>query len=328
MLKISKILPVFCLKEKMKMNKKVVFFLILVSMVVNYLLPIEKKTSFQVLRGPYMGMIAPEDKAVVFMDRLISNINTPEMCAAFTKDGKEFYYNAFFKEKWSIYATYDTGNGWTKPLPISFTNGFIDRDFTMSPDGERIYFGSNRPRSRGGMKQENLDIFMSKRLKSGRWSEPITLGPPVNTDFTENYPSVAMNGNIYYFSCRKNGIGGCDIFMSKLKKNKYTEPIVLDIRVNSKQHDWDAYIAPDESYIIFSSMEREDSIGKQDLYISYKNNNGTWSKSKNMGPAVNSDNDEICPSVSLDGKYFFFTSRRRGSADIFWMTTDIIKNLR
>ena len=47
-----------------------------------------------------------------------------------------------------------------------------------------------------------------------------------------------------------------------------------------------------------------------------------------MGPRVNSTDDEICPSVSLDGKYFFFTSRRRGNADIYWMTSEIINDLK
>jgi Tol biopolymer transport system component len=47
-----------------------------------------------------------------------------------------------------------------------------------------------------------------------------------------------------------------------------------------------------------------------------------------MGTAVNSAYCEICPVVSLDGKYFFFTSRRRGKADIFWMTTDVIDKLK
>ena len=99
--------------------------------------------------------------------------------------------------------------------------------------------------------------------------------------------------------------------------------------VNSDKNDWDAFIAPDESYIIFSSQNRPDTLGGQDLYISYRMNDGNWTAAKNMGNRVNSESGEICPSVSLDGEYFFFTSRRRhGRADIYWMTTDIIRDLR
>lgn len=308
---------------------KATFFFISVSLVIAiYGYPLKKENRFRNLKGPYMEKKAPVKKADIFLDGMISKMNTPEMCAAFTKNGKEFYYNALYNGDWSVFVTKDSGKGWTKPAPLPFTSGFVDRDFTISPDGNRIYFGSNRPRNKGGNIQNRLDIFVTKRLNADKWSNPEAIGTPINTDFGENYPSIAGNGNIYYFSCRKSGKGGCDIYMSRFVKGRYTEPIILSNAVNSEKHDWDAYIAPDETYIIFSSKDRPDSIGGQDLYISYKKRNGTWSKSKNMGPAVNSESGEICPSVSLDGKYFFFTSRRRGKADIFWMTSDIIRKLK
>ena len=98
--------------------------------------------------------------------------------------------------------------------------------------------------------------------------------------------------------------------------------------VNSKQNDWDAFIAPDESYIIFSSQNRSDTLGDQDLYISYRNKNDEWIQSINMGERVNSKSSEICPVVTLDGKYLFFTSRRRGNADIYWADAKIIEELK
>jgi Tol biopolymer transport system component len=98
--------------------------------------------------------------------------------------------------------------------------------------------------------------------------------------------------------------------------------------VNSSQHDWDAFISPDESYIIFSSQSREDTLGKQDLYISFRDTDNLWLPAINMGAKVNSADDEICPSFSLDGKYFFFTSRRRGLADIYWIDARIVEELR
>jgi len=310
------------------MTKTTLLFISISLIIAFYGYPLKKESKLLNLKGLYMGKKAPVEKADVFLDGIISKMNTPEMCAAFTKDGKEFYYNALYKGEWSIFTSKDSGNGWTKPVPLNFTSGFVDRDFTISPDGNKLYFGSNRPRNKGLDKQKKLDIFVTQRLTDGKWSEPESVGTPVNTDSGENYPSIAANGNLYYFSCRKGGMGGCDIYMSKLVRERYTEPIILDEAVNSEKHDWDAYIAPDESYIIFSSKDRHDSIGGQDLYISYKKSNGSWTQAKNMGPAVNSESGEICPSVSLDGTYFFFTSRRRGMADIYWMTTDIIQKLK
>jgi len=115
--------------------------------------------------------------------------------------------------------------------------------------------------------------------------------------------------------------------MSQFSKGRYLAPVNLGPAINSKKNDWDAFIAPDESYIIFSSQNREDTLGDQDLYISYKKD-GIWIKALNMGKKVNSHSDEICPSVSLDGKYLFFTSRRRDEADIYWISSKIIQELK
>ena len=251
------------------------------------------------------------------------------MNAGFSSDGREFYYCARDGEDWSIYWTQEADDGWREPERMPFARGFTDRDFTVSADGNRLYFGSNRPRENGGEKLERPDVFYTERLPSGGWSEPINAGPVINTDFGENYPSVALNGNLYFFSCRDEGHGRCDIFLAKMNEGRYEQPIPMSRAINSDRNDWDAYIAPDESYIIFSSQDRPDTIGGQDLYVSYRTPDGEWTPAKNMGPRVNSESGEICPSVSLDGEYFFFTSRRRGGrADIYWMTTDIIRDLR
>lgn len=290
--------------------------------------PISAEDNFPVLKGPYLGQKPPLGRAEIFMDGVISTLNKPEMCAAFTADGKEFYYNAYHEGNWAIFMTREVQGRWTRPKLMPFTSDYTDRDFTMSPDGNKILFGSNRPRQKGGKKLKSLDIFMTKRIKGNRWSKPENLGNPINTSFGENYPSIAQNGNLYFFSCREDGLGGCDIYLSRYVNSRYQKPENLGAAVNSDKHDWDAYIAPDESYIIFSSKDREDSIGGQDLYISYRRDDGNWTPAKNMGTHVNSPYCEICPSVSLDGKTLFFTSRRRGKADIYWINAKIIEYLK
>ncbi len=287
------------------------------------------ENKFSSLKGPYLGQIAPADAAVVFLDGLVSTLDGDEMNAGFAPDGREFYYCARDGDDWSIFWNREAGDHWTEPERMLFTTGFTDRDFTVSPDGNRIYFGSNRPRKPGGEKLARLDVFYAERGPSGGWSEPVNAGPVINTEHGENYPSVALNGNLYFFSCRDEGHGRCDIYQAKMVDGRYEQPIPLGTAINSDKNDWDAYIAPDESYLIFSSQDRTDTLGGQDLYISYKMNDGSWSPAQNMGNRVNSKSGEICPSVSLDGKYFFFTSRRRrGHADIYWMTTDIIGDLK
>ena len=270
----------------------------------------------------------PPDHAEIFMDGLISRTDGPQMNAALSADGSEFLFCGLHQGEWTILSSQRTGDGWLEPNPLPFTSKFTDRDFTMSPDGQRILFGSDRPRAPGGLRLDNLDIVVSERTPTGGWSDPVNIGPPVNTDAGENYPSVAENGNLYFFSCGEGGGGGCDLYVSLRRGESYDPPLNLGTSVNSSHHDWDAFVAPDEDFIIFSSQNRPDSLGAQDLYISYRQDDGSWTKARNMGPKVNSSSDEICPSVSLDGEVFFFTSRRRGDADIYWMNTEIVDELR
>jgi Tol biopolymer transport system component len=286
------------------------------------------KHDFSVLKGPYLGQKPPGMEAEIFASGIISTLEMPEMCAAFTADGKEFYYNAQYKNRWTIFLMRERNGEWTSPEPMRFSSGYTDRDFTMSPDGQRIYFGSNRPREKGMEPLEALDIYMTERIAGMLWSEPMNVGLVINSEKGENYPSVALNGNLYFFSSRADGFGGCDIYFSRYVDGRYLPPENLGSAINSAQNDWDAFIAPDESYIIFSSQNRDDTLGGQDLYISFRKEDGSWTVARNMGPNVNSTSGEICPGVSLDGRYLFFTSRRRGKADIFWIKTDIIKTLK
>ncbi|UJH67517.1 hypothetical protein [Allomuricauda sp. SCSIO 65647] len=288
----------------------------------------ERNFDFPELSGPYLGQKPPGLSAEVFSSEIISTVEGREMCSAFTENAKEFYFNAIYDGTFSIFVTKEIDGKWTKPLPLHFSSAFIDRDFTISPDGRRIFFGSNRPRNKGESSLESLDIFFIQRKESGEWSNPVNLGPPVNSDFGENYPSVAANGNLYFFSCRQDGWGGCDLYLAPYEHKNYQEPILLNGNINSKMHDWDGYIAPDESYLIFSSKDRSDTLGTQDLYVSFKKEDNSWTKAKNLGIAVNSAYDEICPSITLDGKYLFFTSRRRGKEDIYWVSSKVIEELK
>lgn len=277
--------------------------------------------------SPYMGCQGPSEKAEVFLDGFISMKNSDEMCAAFSMDGREFFYNRKHEGQWTIFTCSELNGAWDKPRPVSFSSGYTDRDFTLTSDGNCLVFGSNRPRQSGSGIQKRLDLFKSVRNKSGIWSEPIAFGTTINTDYVENYPSMAQNGNLYFFSNRSEGQGGCEIYRASFFNGSYQKAVLLGPEINSPQNDWDAFISPDESFIIFSSQSRPDSLGGQDLYVAFRRSDGGWSQSVNMGGRVNSASCEICPSISLDGKYVFFTSRRRGRADIFWISSKIISDL-
>ena len=88
------------------------------------------------------------------------------------------------------------------------------------------------------------------------------------------------------------------------------------------------FIAPDESYLIWDS-ERPDGFGDSDLYISFKQSDGTWGKAINMGETINSDKWDAYATVTSDGKYLMFNRGiSKGNIDIYWVDASIIDTLR
>ena len=111
------------------------------------------------------------------------------------------------------------------------------------------------------------------------------------------------------------------------KGSGFEDPVELPEAVNA-DGGYNSLVAPDESYLIFSTQRDGDGFGEGDLYISFRNPDDTWTKAMNMGPSVNSFALDYCPGLSSDGKYFFFSSRRLGTEDIFWMEAGIIDELK
>ena len=104
----------------------------------------------------------------------------------------------------------------------------------------------------------------------------------------------------------------------------YEEPENLGASINTEYDETDALVAPDESFLIFTSVARPDGFGNGDLYISFRTDDGRWLPAMNLGDEINTSSSEFCPVLSPDGKYFFFTSGRRGNDDVYWVDASII----
>lgn len=157
---------------------------------------------------------------------------------------------------------------------------------------------------------------------------------------------------MYVQSRREGGIGQSDIYRLELEDGRYVTAECLPEPVNSSGFEGDAFIAPDESYIIVSTFRPEKNIGRSaDLYISFRADDGSWSELINMGERVNGIGGENCQILSPCGKYLFYTSRRykdrksapfktyddilaswaepqNGLGDIYWIDARIIEELR
>jgi len=86
----------------------------------------------------------------------------------------------------------------------------------------------------------------------------------------------------------------------------------------------DPFVAPDESYLVFTSVNRPGGYGSGDMYISFRKEDGTWTEAKNLGKLFNTSGYDFCPIVSPDGEYFFFTQR----GDIYWVKVEAIETMK
>jgi len=303
-----------------------------------------------ILKGEYLGQNPPGDKVTLFAEDIVSTRNN-ERDMTISPDGTEIYFTVSGPSKHTIVYTKRVAESWSPIKTAPFSGNYSDLEASFSPDGSRIYFASNRPLDSTG-EIKDFDIWYVEREGRG-WSEPVNIGPAINTESNQYYPSVASNGNLYYTSTDPKSIGLEDIFISRPVDGQYADYENIGTMINSDKYEFNAFIAPDESYIVFTSYGRDDGLGGGDLYISRKDKNGQWQKAVNLGEKINSpDGLDYCPFVTRDNKYFFFTSNRKSQAeysvkpesyrtivgymerpgngwdDIYWINLSEVENLR
>jgi len=255
-----------------------------------------------------LGQNYKSKKPVIFEEGKIST-GDYDTHPAFTPSGDTLYYlkcapDASFC---SIVVSYKKNLEWSEPEVVPFSGQYSDADPFVVKDGRSLYFVSNRPVTEGGPEKQDWDIWKTE-LTSGSWGKPVHLDNNINTEGSEYFPTLADNGNLYFGSSGRKGKGRADIFVSKLINNKYSEPENLGDSINTADNEYEPFIAPDESYLIFMAT-RPNGISNADFYISY-HINGKWSKAKKLPEPVNSAATDWGGKVTRDGKWFFFGSNR------------------
>ena len=270
------------------------------------------------LKGDYMGQEEPGRTPKMFAPGVVSTESRTQN-AVFHPNGKEFYYTVESRRTngGTIMVSKMNKKVWSKPAPMDISGEYREVDPFISPDGMKLYYCTDRPLAGSDSVQGHVDIWVMDR-NGDSWGEPVRLSDEINTDYFDWFPSVSENGNFYYSS---NG----NVYYSELKNGIYQK--AEWISVNSNHVDYDPFIAPDESYLIFAS-NRSGGIGGNDLYISFKEEDGSWATPKNMGASINSESTDFAPSLSPDGKYFFFSSGKEGSVDVYWVDSNIITELK
>lgn len=264
---------------------------------------------FPELSGPYLGQTPPGTEAELFAPGVVSTgLFTRDI--AMTPDGKELYFGVVFGQYafYTLMVTKLVDGKWTEPRIAPFTGKYNEMEPAISPDGRKFYFFSFRPLEGEGPAKGESDIWVMDREGDG-WGEPYNLGPPVDTERSEFFPSVTADGTLYF--TRDEEGGASHVYRARPTEDGFAEPERLGPEVNATRSQYNAFIAADESYLIYSTRLVEDSVGGEDYYISFRDADDNWTGPINMGPKVNTEGgSEHSPFVSRDGKYFFFMAVR------------------
>jgi hypothetical protein len=295
------------------------------------------------LKDKYLGQVPPRDTPEIFAPGIISTIYHEHSSPNFSPDGKEVLYTLSCEHGHVImHMKLDNGK-WDTPTPVPFSGKYSDDSHVWSNDGSKLYFRSKRPVRNDTIDNGYRNWVVSK--SDTAWGEPV-----LNVFFAYSFSKTGKN-----YCYIKNEKTDWDIYLSD-SATHYQEYEKLDENVNSKNADVTPFIANDESYLIFASMGRDSSIGLMDLYISFKKENGSWTKAKNMGEPINTPGHiSRFPRVSPDGKYLFYWSNINNDqtvidslsmtekmlkiynpwrpengkdGDVYWVDTEIIEKLK
>jgi Tol biopolymer transport system component len=311
-------------------------------------LPVGCRNSEQhpALIGPYLGQEPPGLEPVLFVPGLIST-GRQELSISFSPDGRDVYLlttGPTYTPRYLLHSRMEE-RGWTDLAEVTFFSADREDSYPfVSPDGRRVFFNSSRPYE-GAPERRHREIWHVDRTADG-WGEPVRIRFG-DTDRADGaFPSVAANGNLYFNG--GSSVTGSDIYYSEFDGERYSEPIRLPDSVNSDGGDFHPFIAPDESYLLFDSVREEDNLGSNDIYIAFRNEDGSWSEAMNLGETVNTEASDLRPFVTADGEYLFFVSNRmvevehpatalsareardildrpgNGHQDIYWVSADVI----
>lgn len=285
---------------------------------VTWLSDLIKDTEFPVLKGPYFGQKPPGLTPEVFAPSIVSINGRFEGGISFSPDLEEMYFGANNEDdETHVYFSKLQDNQWTPIKRANFTNGRKREEIHpfVSPNGRKIYFTA--------LDSAFLDekLWYVNRLEDS-WSEAILLESPINDDLVF-YPNQAKNGDLYYFNLSK--------FKMYSAPNRNGEfPETREVGIEFGHH---GFISPSQDYLLVTDRNKEDVSRKDnDVYVYFKNQDGTWTKPINLGSTINTNFNEKSPSITPDGKYLFFGRDERdiepGLSNIHWVSTEVIDRLR
>lgn len=302
------------------------------------------------IEAKYFNQTPPGMTPKIFAPGILSTIYHEHSSPVYSPDGKEIFYTLAHKDGHRLmYMKLENGQ-WSIPKTAPFSGVKSDDKAHFSADGNRLYFGSNRPIEGLGEEENKLnpweyrDWYVDKI--NGKWQ----VTPTTNLTGSKGQ---TLSGTKYI-----NTLGDVSdpystgIYYQTFVDGKYSNPIKMNDDINSGQLKYFGFVAPDESYMMFYVFKRpdlpEETMG---IFISFRNSNGIWGKAINMGDVINYPGASTrFPRVSPDGKYLFFNWQKPNdntdhvlteveksfegnepsldNGDIYWISADIIEKIK
>jgi WD40-like Beta Propeller Repeat len=268
--------------------------------------------SLLALRAPTVACARdPEASLTAIAPELVGegSVSTPddEFGGGPSPDGKDFYFNKTAPPHYLyvLCVSHLVRSKWGKPEVLPFSGTYRDTDGVISPDGTSMLFASDRPIL--GKDERRFTIWRARKKGVG-WEEPALVPGPVNDAGSQVFASETAKGNIYFTTSRNSR--SYDIFRCKLENGKYQPAEDLGRNLNGPGiASFEAWVAPDESYLLIGAFGRANAYGSADLYISFRDAGG-WTKPKNLGPSINTAAREYSPRVSADGKWLYYAGEK------------------
>lgn len=315
----------------------------------------EQASSTRAHQGPYLGMTPPGEVPELFAPGVVSDVYWEHSGAVFSPDGKELFWSVAINEGREpriivILHMQRIDEIWSQPELAPFNVATYNHVNSISPDGQRLYFFSSSD-------EEPSRAWVVKKTEK-EWGEPerLRVNTVDNPDSVVNEVHEARNGNLYLSGPLETMPGGRGIVRSRLVDGVYQEYESLGRHVNSPHSglfpNHSPTVDPDERFVIFAS-NRPGGFGVYDLYISYRQSDGTWGPATNLGPEINSvGTSRSWPQISPDGRFLFFVSSSRplggfvaedytyaelkrvqesvmnGWGNIFWVSTSFVDTLK
>lgn len=270
---------------------------------------------FPVLQGPYLGQKPAGLVAEVFAPGIVSVKGRFDFGISFSSDLDEVYFSGQPKKGTAdIYFSKIENQQWTAIQKAEFSKG--KKAGEMEPfvraDGKRIYFTGY------SVDFSNEKIWYVDRLNNG-WSTAKKLDAAINDDDVMNM-TQAKNGDVFYDNRSKR-----KMYASSNKNGEFEKVQAVDVEIGSHP-----FISSAQDYLLVQAQNTDSKKSNSDIYVYFKEKDGTWTTPINLGDAVNSNFHERVPGVTPDGKYLFFSryNEEGGLSDLYWVSTAVIENVR